>query len=100
MDFLEKASEIFSNNVSEFQKASELYKSMLDKNFGGRFCIDGHCKTIFMVEIKFDGNNWGTTPKIFDSEDEAKWEADILRMKYPFISEFRVVARKEKEEND
>jgi len=95
MNSLVKASEIFSDNIKEFRKASELYKSMLDKNFGRRFCIDGHCKTIFMVEIKFDGNNWGTTPEIFYSEAEAKLEADMLRMKYPFISEFRVVARKE-----
>jgi hypothetical protein len=72
---------------------------MLDKNFGGRFCLDGHCKTIFMVEIKYDGSNWGATPKVFYSEEEAKLEVEMLRQKYPFISELRVIERKEKEKD-
>jgi len=96
MDSLEKASEIFSNTV--FQKTCELYKSMLDKNFGQRFCINGHCKTIFMVEIKFYRFNWGATPKIFYSEGEAEKEAEALKLKYPFISKCRIITRRMEEE--
>ena len=98
MDSFDKASKIFSNNVSEFQKACELYKSMLDKNFGERFCIDGDCTTIFMVEIKLDGCKWGTTPKIFHSKEEADKEAEILKLKYPFVSKCRVITRRIEEE--
>jgi hypothetical protein len=72
---------------------------MLDKNYGGRFCIGEYCKTIFMVEIKFDGCKWGATPNTFYSEEEAQKEVEALKIKYPFISEFRVVARKEKEKD-
>ena len=90
------------DSVLEFQHACKLYKSMLDKNFGKRFCLNGHCRTIFMVEIRFDGYNWGATPKTFYSEGEAKLEAEMLRMKYPFVAECRVVTRKieEKEKQD
>ena len=98
MEYLEKASEIFSNNVSEFQKACELYKSMLDKNFGKRFCVDGDCRTIFMVEIRLDGCKWGATPKIFHNRGEADKEAEILKLKYPFVSECRVITRRIEEE--
>ncbi len=111
MNSLAKASEIYSNSVSEFQKAClwsnrsrnnfknicELYKSVLDANFTGRFCTDGNCKTIFMVEVKYDGSKWGATPKTFYSEEEAEKEVETLKIKYPFISKFRVVVRKEKE---
>jgi len=90
-------SEISSNSVWVFQKVCELFKSMLDKNFGERFCIDGNCRTIFMVEIKLDGCKWGATPKIFHSEEEADKEAITLKLRYPFISECRVITRKEKE---
>ena len=98
---------------SEFQKACvqanrsrdnfkiicEVYKSILDGNFAGKFCIDGHCSAIFMVEIKFDGNNWGATPKIFYSEAEANVEAELLKVKYPFISECRVITRQIQEKS-
>ena len=97
MDFLENATEIFSNNMSEFQKACVLYKSMLDNNYGKKFCIDTHCTTIFMVEINYDGSKWGATSKIFYSKEEAQKEAEVLKVKYPFISECRVITRREKE---
>ena len=100
MDSLAKASEIFSNNVSEFQKISALYKSMLDKNYGGRFCIGRHCKTIFMIEVKVgkSNNSWGGGPQIFYSREEAERDAEALKLKYPFVSEFRIVTRKIEEE--
>jgi len=50
-----------------------------------------------MVEIKYDGSNWGATPKIFDSKKEAEKEAEYLKTKYPFISQCRVVTRRERE---
>ncbi len=114
MDSPARGSEIFSNSLLEFQKACvwanksrnnfanicELYKAILDGNFTGRFCIGDHCKTIYMIEIKFDGCKWGVTPKTFYSEEEAEREVEALKIKYPFISDFRVVARKEKEKND
>ena len=106
-----RASEFFSNSLLEFQKACvwsnksrnnfksicELYKSILDGNFTGRFCIGEHCKIVFMVEIKYDGSKWGATPKRFYSEEEAEKEAELLKVKYPFISECRIVTRKEKD---
>ncbi len=52
-----------------------------------------------MVEIKYDGAKWGATPNIFYSEAEAKVEAGVLRQRYPWIIECRVVARKEKEKD-
>ncbi len=95
MKYLARASEIFADNIKQFEKASGLYKWVLDNS--GRFCIDGHCKTIYMVEINFDGFNWGATPKIFSSEEEAQQEIEFLKQRYPFISKFRVISRKEKE---
>jgi len=102
MDSLLKAREIYFSSVLEFQKLCGLYKSMLDKNFGERFCIDGDCRTIFMVEIKLNGSEWGATPKIFYSEEEAEREAQVLKVKYPFVSECRVITRRveEKEKKD
>ena len=60
-----KAAETFSNNVLVFQNICELYKSVLDKNYGGRFCIGRHCKTIFMIEVKVgkSDNSWGQGQK-------------------------------------
>ncbi len=90
---------IYSNNVLAFQNICELYKSVLDKNYGGRFCVGGHCKTIFMIELKVgnSNNSWGGGPKIFYSREEAEKEAEALKLKYPFVSECRVVLRKEKD---
>ncbi len=81
----------FNKAKRNFGTICELYKSILDSS--RRFCNDGHCKTVFMVEIKFDGNNWGATPKIFYSETEARVEVELLKLKYPFLSECRVVTR-------
>ncbi len=92
-----RALEIFADSIRQFEKACGLYKFILDKNYGERFCINGHCKTIYMVEINFDGYNWGATPKIFSSEEEAQQEIEFLKQTYPFISKFRVISRKQKE---
>ncbi len=105
-----KTSEL-SNSLFEFERAcsqaskakynfniiSQLYKSIL--NNSQRFCIDGHCRAIFMVEIKYYGSGWGATPKIFYSEAEAQVEIALLKLKYPFISECRIVTRKQKEKD-
>ncbi len=85
------AREIYFNSILEFQEVCGLYKSVLDKNFGGKFCIGNHCKTIFMIEIKFDGSEWGAIPKIFHAEAEAQQEIEALKLKYPFISEYRII---------
>ena len=104
----------FVNGRSEFQKACvqanrakdnfkiicELYKSVLDANFTRRFCIGDHCRAIFMVEIKYDGSEWGATPKTFYSMEEANIEVELLKLKYPFLSELRVVTRREREEKE
>ncbi len=111
MNSLAKATEIYPNSVSEFQKAClwsnrsrnnfkkicELYKSFLDANFTGRFCTDGNCKTIFMVEIKYDGSKWGATPKTFYTQEEAEKEVEALKIKCPFIYGYRIVTRREKD---
>jgi len=89
-----KTSETFARNVLEFQKICGLYKSILDRNLGGTFCLNGHCRTIFMVEITLDGSQWGATPKMFDTEAAAQNEAKILKMKYSFLSGCRVITRK------
>jgi len=67
-------------------------------NFGGKFRIDGDCRTIFMVEVKVDGCKWGTTPKIFLNSEEAEREAKILKQKYPFVSQCRVITRRIEQE--
>ncbi len=94
---LPKTSEIFSANMLVFQNICELYKSILDRNLAGKFCIGDHCRTIYMVEISLDGGDWGATPKKFYSEEEAKEEVERLKCKYPFVSKFRIVTRKEKD---
>ena len=71
-----------------------MYKTFLDRIYTGRFCIDGNCDTIFRVEIKFDGSDWGATPKLFHRKEEALKEVEALKIKYPFISEYRVISRK------
>ncbi len=58
------------------------------------FCVGEHCDTIFMVEIKFDGYDWGATPKIFSRKEEAEKEAEELKSKYEFVSECRIITRK------
>ncbi len=92
--------EMYSHNVFVFKNICELYKSMLDKNYGGRFCIGSHCKTIFMIEVKVgnSNNSWGGGPKIFYSREEAEKQIEALKLKYPFVSEFRIVSRKIAEE--
>jgi hypothetical protein len=95
---LMKARQIYFDNVSEFQKACVLYKSMLDRNVGGRFCIGEHCRTVFVVEILMDNSKWGATPKIFYSREEAEREIEALKVKYSFVSECRILTRKEKED--
>ncbi len=106
------ASDIFLSGASEFQKACvqakrsrdnfkiicELYKSVLDGNVAKRFCIDGHCIPIFMVEISFDEFKWGATPRIFYTKEEADKEAETLKHKYSFISRCRVITRNMEEE--
>ncbi len=82
---------LFNKAKHNFATVCKLYKSILDSS--RRFCIDGHCKTVFMVEIKFDGDNWGASPKIFYTETEARVEVELLKLKYPFLSGCRVVTR-------
>ncbi len=57
-----------------------------------------HCRKIYMVEISFNDGDWGATPNRFCSESEAEEEIERSRCKYPFISKFRIVRRKEKDE--
>jgi hypothetical protein len=95
-----KAREIYIENGLVFQQISRLYKSMLDKNFGGRFCIGEHCSAIFIVEIRQEDSEWGATPKIFYNEEQTKGEAERLKTKYPFICECRVIMRKMEEERE
>ncbi len=113
MNCLTVASEAFATSIVQCREAyeqerkrrynfgviCETYKSILDSNFSGRFCFGRHCKTIYMVEIKYDGSKWGATPKMFYSEVEAKAEAEMLRQRYPWITELRIVTRKEKEKD-
>ena len=95
-----RASEIFAENVECFQKACEVYKQVLDRNLGNRFCSDQDCKTVYMVEIRYNGSTWGATPNIFLSKDQAEKEAQGLKEKYKFVSECRVVTRKIHEEKN
>lgn len=50
--------------------------------------------TVFMVEIRSDDSCWAVTPKIFQREEEAQAEGEALKARYPFISEYRIVAKK------
>lgn len=61
---------------------------------------DGDCETIFVLEIRQPGSEWGTTPKVFDSKEEAEKEAERLKKKYPFLDGCRVVSRKIEEKSD
>ena len=61
---------------------------------------DGDCKTIFVVEIRQPGSEWGPTPKVFDSREEAEKEAGRLKKQYPFLDGCRVVSRKIEEKSD
>ncbi len=88
-----RASEIFSESVQLFQNACESYKQLLDRNLLNPFCRYGHCEMVYMIEMKFNGSGWGATPKILYSEEEAKKEAEALKVKYPFISEFKIITR-------
>jgi len=63
-------------------------------------CIDGDCKTIFVLEIRQAGSEWGSTPKVFDSKEEAEKEAERLKKKYGFLDGFRVVSRKIEKKSD
>ncbi len=63
-------------------------------------CAGGNCKTIFVLEIRQPGSEWGNTPKVFDSKEEAEKEAERLKRQYRFLDGFRVVSRKIEEKND
>lgn len=63
-------------------------------------CAGRNCKTIFVLEIRQPGSEWGTTPKVFDSKEEAEKEAVRLKKRYPFLNGFRVVSRKIEEKNN
>ncbi len=111
MNSLREASEIFSKCVLDYQKFSNspnerrrhfrrgqiVYKTILDRNLLGKFCMGGHCKTVYIVEIRYNGSVWAATPKMFYSREEAETEIEIFRKKYSFIDKFRIVERKEKE---
>jgi hypothetical protein len=58
---------------------------------------EGHCRTIFKIEINYDGSKWQPTPKIFYSKEEAEKECEALKQKYTFISKCRVLTRREKD---
>ncbi len=92
-----EALEIYHKNVLQFEKICVLYKSILDENLLGQFCLGEHCKTIYMVEITVDGRRWGTTRKIFQTKVEAEKEANVLKLVYPFVSDIRVITRQEKD---
>ncbi len=62
-------------------------------------CTDGDCETIFVVEIRQAGSKWGTTPKVFESKEEAEKEAERLKEQYPFLDGCRVVSRKIEEKS-
>jgi len=51
-----------------------------------------------MIEVRQDRSKWGATPKIFYAKEEAKEQVEVLKLKHPFISEFRIVTRKIEEE--
>ncbi len=93
IDPFTRASEIFSENVQFFQNACEIYKQVLDRILLYTFCRYGHCEMVYMIEMKFNGSRWGATPKILYSEEEARKEAEALKVKYPFISEFKIITR-------
>ncbi len=113
MNSLREASEIFSKCVLDYRKcftlpnerrkhfrrAQIVYKSILDRNLLGKFCIGGHCKTVYIIEIRYNGSVWAATPKTFYSREEAETEIEMFRKKYSFIDKFRVVERKEREED-
>ncbi len=50
-----------------------------------------------MVEITVDGKRWGTSSKIFYSEEEAKKEAEVLKLMYSFVSDSRIITRQKKD---
>ncbi len=47
-----------------------------------------------MVEITFDDQQWGATPKMFDTEEAAQNEANELKIKYPSLLGCRVITRR------
>ena len=61
---------------------------------------DGECKAIFVVEIRQAGSEWGTTPKVFDSKEEAEKEAGRLKKQYRFLDGCRVVSRQIEEKRN
>jgi len=80
--------------VECFQSACEIYKQVLDRNLLDTFCGNEHCEMVYMVEVKYGGSRWGATPKIFYDKEEAKKEAEAFKVKYPFVSEWRIVTRR------
>ncbi len=91
-----QASKLFHENISFFQRSSQIYKSILDKDLRKRFCVGEHCKAVFMIEVMI-GNKWGATAKTFYAEEEAQKELARLEDEYPGIFKLRIVSRKEKE---
>ncbi len=62
--------------------------------------IEGDCKTIFVLEIRQPGSEWGPTPKAFESKEEAEKEAKRLKKQYPFLDGCRVVIKKTEDKSD
>ena len=60
---------------------------------------NGDSETIFVIEIKINSSKWQTAPKIYHTKKEAEEEAEVLKLRYPFLTGCRVVTRKEKEKD-
>ena len=73
-------------------RGSEMHDSAIASEI-----TEGHCRTIFIVKIKYDGSKWQATPKIFYSKEEAEKECEALKQKYTFISKCRVLTSRREE---
>ncbi len=65
------------------------------KNF-----TEGDYNTIFLLEIRQAGSEWGRTPKCFDRKEEAEEEAKRLKKHYRFLDGIRIVSQKNKNDKN
>ncbi len=61
---------------------------------------NGDCEATFVVEIKINSSEWRATPKIHHTIEDAKKEANALKLKYPYVRECRIKSQKQISERD
>ncbi len=92
--FCGKFFNLIINTPSKEKVSSRNPTKAMTRNQNRKNFTEGDYNTIFLLEIRQAGSEWGRTPKCFDSKEEAEEEAKRLKKHYPFLDGIRIVSQK------